>query len=34
MKNHKIVQIELAESFMNQYGLMWNEAMEEGKGKR
>lgn len=31
MKNNKIIHIELAESFMTQYGLMWNENMEDGK---
>lgn len=33
MKNTKIIHIELSDSFMNQYGLMWNEAIEETKGK-
>ena len=33
MKNSKIITIDVSEYFMNQYSLMWNEAVEEGKVK-
>ena len=32
-KNSKVITIDLSDSFMNQYGLVWNDAVEETKTK-